>query len=111
MVVSARPGWNFAYTTLYVDSADAVRASWPANQEAVRFYSEGRAKLWMFDFVGTRLLLAKAVKADPAEVNRAKSLADSSHNLLYRLQFMLESARTLIASDHPESSRSQLNKR
>jgi hypothetical protein len=56
-----------------------------------------------------RALLVQGKQADAvAEMDRAKSLADHSHDLLSRLQFALESARTLMASDHPDLSRSPL---
>ncbi len=47
------------------EAINAARASLPSNQEAVRLYAEGRAKLWAFDFQGARDLLIKAVAADP----------------------------------------------
>src|SRR5437879_6533331 len=45
--------------------AAAVRASLPSSPEAARFYSEGLAKLRVFDALATRDLLQKAVAADP----------------------------------------------
>ena len=46
------------------DAISAARASLPSNQDAVRLYAEGRAKLWAFDFQDARDLLIKAVAAD-----------------------------------------------
>ena len=45
--------------------AAAVRASLPSNPEAAKFYAEGLAKLRVFDNLGARDLLQKAVQADP----------------------------------------------
>src|SRR5437879_3519642 len=45
--------------------AAAVRASLPSSPEAARFYSEGLAKLRVFDALAARDLLQKAVAADP----------------------------------------------
>ena len=47
------------------EAGSAARAALPSNQQAVRLYAEGRAKLWAFDFVGARDLLLKAEAADP----------------------------------------------
>jgi DNA-binding winged helix-turn-helix (wHTH) protein/TolB-like protein len=47
------------------EAANAMRASLPSNERAVRLYAEGRAKLWGFDFLGARDLLIKAIAADP----------------------------------------------
>jgi eukaryotic-like serine/threonine-protein kinase len=45
--------------------AGTVRASLPSNPDAARFYSEGLAKLRVFDAQGARGLLEKAVAAEP----------------------------------------------
>jgi eukaryotic-like serine/threonine-protein kinase len=42
-----------------------ARTLLPANQDALRLYSEGRARLWAFDALGARDLLVKSVAADP----------------------------------------------
>jgi DNA-binding winged helix-turn-helix (wHTH) protein/tetratricopeptide (TPR) repeat protein len=50
-----------------VSATDAVsvRAASPANSEAMRLYAEGLAKLRVFDALGARDLLTKAVSAEP----------------------------------------------
>jgi serine/threonine protein kinase/tetratricopeptide (TPR) repeat protein len=48
-----------------VAEASTVRASLPSNPEVARLYSEGLAKLWLFDALAARDLLQKAVEADP----------------------------------------------
>src|SRR5260370_32275871 len=49
-----------------ISSADvaSVRAALPSSPQAARLYSEGLAKLRMFDSLGSRNLLQKAVAAD-----------------------------------------------
>src|SRR4029077_17475532 len=57
----------------------------------------------------TQALLAQKKLTDAtAEVERKRSMAASSHNLLAQLQFALVSAQTTLATDHPKTSRSQL---
>ena len=60
-----------------VTTADAgvVRASLPSNPEAARLYSEGLAKLRVFDALGARDLLEKAVTVDPAYAPAHSALA------------------------------------
>jgi eukaryotic-like serine/threonine-protein kinase len=57
--------------------AALVRASLPSNPAAVRFYSEGLAKLRVVDAIGARDLLAKAVSADPEYALGHCALADA----------------------------------
>lgn len=45
--------------------SESVKASLPANTEAARLYAEGLARLRVFDALGARDLLQKAVQADP----------------------------------------------
>jgi tetratricopeptide (TPR) repeat protein/TolB-like protein/predicted Ser/Thr protein kinase len=47
------------------ETAAAVRAALPANQEATRLYAEGLARLRQFDRINARALLERAAKADP----------------------------------------------
>ena len=53
--------------------AVAVRASLPANPEAARLYAEGLAKLRLFEDDAARVLLEKAVAADPRHAAPAHS--------------------------------------
>jgi DNA-binding winged helix-turn-helix (wHTH) protein/tetratricopeptide (TPR) repeat protein len=80
------------------DSASAVRASLPANQTAIRFYSEGKAKLWDFDFVGARDLLVKAVAADPNYPLAHSGLSDAWGHLGYGSKATAEAKRALELS-------------
>lgn len=53
----------------------AVRAALPANAEAARLYSEGLARLQVYDAQGARDLLEKAVAADPRHAAAHTALA------------------------------------
>jgi serine/threonine protein kinase/Tfp pilus assembly protein PilF len=57
--------------------AALVRASLPSNPTAVRYYSEGLAKLRVVDAIAARDLLEKAVAADPEYALGHSALADS----------------------------------
>src|SRR5215469_5719059 len=57
--------------------AALVRASLPSNPAAVRFYSQGLAKLRVVDAIGARDLLEKAVAADPDYALGHSALADA----------------------------------
>jgi serine/threonine protein kinase/tetratricopeptide (TPR) repeat protein len=56
-------------------SSSALRASLPANPEAVRYYSEGLNKLRFFDAIAARDLLQKAAGLDPRHALTHSALA------------------------------------
>jgi serine/threonine protein kinase/Tfp pilus assembly protein PilF len=68
-----------------VSTADAraVRASLPSDPEAARLYSEGLAKLRVFDSPGARDLLMKAVAAEPDFPLAHSELAEAWSGLGY----------------------------
>jgi eukaryotic-like serine/threonine-protein kinase len=97
---------SLGVNAISLDSANAVRASLPANQEAIRFYSEGRAKLWMFDFIGARELLTKAVRADPNFPLAHSALSDALWHLGYLSKTVAESKRAMeLSGNLPEEER------
>jgi eukaryotic-like serine/threonine-protein kinase len=61
----------------------AVRASLPSNPVATRLYSEGLAKLRVFDALGARDLLERAVAAEPNYALAHSALAAAWSALLY----------------------------
>ncbi len=63
--------------------AAAVKASFPSNPEAARLYSEGLAKLRVFDALGARELLEKAVAAEPNHALAHSALAAAWSALHY----------------------------
>ena len=83
---------------LPLDTANAARASLPSNQVAVRLYSEGKAKLWAFDFVGARDLLVKAVNADPNYPLGHSALSDAWWHLGYSSKATAEAKRAMELS-------------
>src|SRR5271157_379952 len=80
------------------DSANVVQASLPSNQTAIRYYSEGKAKLWDFDFVAARDLLVKAVGADPNYPLAHSALSDAWAHLGYGSKAKEEAKRALDLS-------------
>ena len=63
--------------------AAGVRVSLPSNPETTRLYSEGLAKLRVFDALAARDLLAKAVAADPNLAMVHSALAEAWSELGY----------------------------
>lgn len=80
------------------EAAKRIRASLPANSEAVRHYSQGSAKLWAFDFMGARDELTKAVAADPNYPLAHSALSDAFWHLGYRSKHSAEAKRALDLS-------------
>jgi serine/threonine protein kinase/tetratricopeptide (TPR) repeat protein/TolB-like protein len=56
---------------------ERVQSSLPANPEAIRLYAEGLARLRIFDALGARDLLQRAVGADPDDAMAHSALADA----------------------------------
>ena len=63
--------------------AVSVRASLPANREAARLYSEGLARLRLFDALAARDLLEQAIAADPKFVLAHSALAEAWFRMGY----------------------------
>jgi eukaryotic-like serine/threonine-protein kinase len=79
-----------------VDSSEA-RVALPSNQLAAELYTQGREKLWAFDFLGARELLLKAVAADPKYPLAHSALSEAWWHLGYlpRAQAEAQQAREL----------------
>ena len=91
------------------DNASVIEASLPSNQNAIRYYSEGKAKLWEFDFIGARDLLLKAVAADPNYPLAHSALADAWEHLGYRSNATAEAKRALdLSGNLPQSEKLQI---
>ena len=82
------------------EAINAARASLPSNQEAVRLYAEGRARLWAFDFQGARDLLVKAVAADPKYPLTHSALSEAWWHLGYAGKARTEAQQALDLSQH-----------
>jgi DNA-binding winged helix-turn-helix (wHTH) protein/TolB-like protein len=73
--------------------SSAARGALPSNQLAARLYTEGRARLWAFDFLGARELLVKAVSADPDFPLSHSALSEAWWHLGYALKARDEAQR------------------
>lgn len=81
---------------------DAPRFYGSTNQLAVQLYSEGRSRLYDFDFVGARDFLKRAVTADPDFALAHSSLARAWSGLGYEAQERNEAKRALqLAQSQP----------
>jgi DNA-binding winged helix-turn-helix (wHTH) protein/tetratricopeptide (TPR) repeat protein len=89
---------NLGIGALPSGDASFVQASLPSNQNAIRYYSEGKAKLWNFDFIGARDLLMKAVAADPNYPLAHSALSDAWSHLGYGSKATFEAKRALDLS-------------
>ncbi len=86
--------------------SEAVRTALPVNENAVRLYSEGRAKLFNYDFLGARELLAKAVVADPNYPLGHAALSEALWHLGYLVKARATAQRAMELSGHlPEEDR------
>ena len=77
-----------------------ARSVLPANQQAVRWYAEGRVKLSDFEYLAARDLLVKAVAADPENAAAHLALADSWAVLGYATTAQEEAKRALDLSSN-----------
>jgi tetratricopeptide (TPR) repeat protein/DNA-binding winged helix-turn-helix (wHTH) protein len=77
------------------EAINAARSSLPSNQQAVRLYAEGRAKLSDFEYLAARDLLIKAVAADPENAAAHLALADAWAVLGYTITAQEEARRAL----------------
>ena len=66
----------------------------------MRFYAEGRARSWAFDFAGARDLLLKAVAADPDYPLAHSALSEAWYHLGYDTKARTEGQRALELSQH-----------
>jgi tetratricopeptide (TPR) repeat protein len=78
--------------------AAGVRASLPAHPEAARLYAEGLAKLRVFDALGARPLLQKAVALDPRHPLSHSALGEAWSVLGYEARAREEAKRAFELS-------------
>jgi DNA-binding winged helix-turn-helix (wHTH) protein/tetratricopeptide (TPR) repeat protein len=76
----------------------AVRASMPNDADAARFYSEGLARLRMFDAIGAQDLLQKAIVLDPSYSLAHSALADAWSVLGYDVKSRAEAEKAFQLS-------------
>ena len=93
-------------STASTERADPSRISLPSNQLAFRLYTEGRVKLWAFDFPAARDLLIKAVAADPDYPLAHSALSQVWGHLDYGSKARVEAQRALELSQNlPQEER------
>ena len=80
-------------SSISAEATNAARAALPSNQEAARLYAQGRAKLWAYDFLGARELLAKAVAADPNYPLAHSALSEALWHLGFEIKSRVEGQR------------------
>jgi DNA-binding winged helix-turn-helix (wHTH) protein/tetratricopeptide (TPR) repeat protein len=96
----ARLRQSLGVSSISEDATNAARASLPSNQNAVRLYTEGRAKLWSFDFIGARSLLLRAIDADPNYPLAHSALSEAWEHMGYSAKAMAEAESALKLSTH-----------
>ncbi len=96
---------NLGLSLSLATATGTTRVTLPANQLAVRLYTEGRDKLWSFDPVAAHNLLAKAVAADPnyplahSDLSRAWSLLGYEANARKEAKRALDLSQQLPQED------------
>ncbi|HEX3820222.1 MAG TPA: tetratricopeptide repeat protein [Candidatus Sulfotelmatobacter sp.] len=97
---SVRLRQSLGLSAIGAGGAAATRAALPSNPQAIRFYTEGRAHSWAFDFVGAKDLLLKAVDADPNYPLAHSALSEAWEHLGYVPKAKAEAERALELSEH-----------
>jgi eukaryotic-like serine/threonine-protein kinase len=77
-----------------------VQAALPTSPAAIKLYTEGQSRLWAFDLMGARDLLAQAVAAEPDFPLSHAALADALCLLGYTLKCRDEIDRARSLSQH-----------
>src|SRR5208283_965977 len=85
------------------DSANVVQASLPSNQTAIRYYSEGKAKLWDFDFVAARSDAWAHLGYGSKAREEAKRALDLSGHLPKGEQLLIEASYWELLSNWPKA--------
>lgn len=86
--------------TVSTVEAVSVRASLPANRDAARLYSEGLARLRVFDALGARDLLQQAIVADPKFALAFSALAEAWARLGYSKKAQQEARQAFDLSQN-----------
>jgi tetratricopeptide (TPR) repeat protein len=97
---------SLGVTVLSAGQSAGVRASLPSSTDAIRLYAQGLEKYRLFDTVGARDLLSKAVAADPSNAVAHSALAAAWTVLGYDTR-ALEEAKTAagLAASLPREQR------
>jgi DNA-binding winged helix-turn-helix (wHTH) protein/tetratricopeptide (TPR) repeat protein len=91
---------SLGVVSLSPENVVLARASLPSNPSAVRLYTEGRARLWAFDFLHARDLLVRAVLAEPEYPLAHSALSEAWERLGYEPKARAEAQRAVELSGH-----------
>jgi eukaryotic-like serine/threonine-protein kinase len=104
--VGNRVRGKLGITELSPGQAGGVRSALPSGTQAIRLYAEGIDRYRLFDAVGARELLQKAVAADPSNVVVRAALAAAWSALGYDAQAVDEAKRAVdLAASLPREQR------
>lgn len=88
------------------EATNAARAALPSNEQAARLYTQGRAKLWAYDFLGARDSLVKAIAADPNYPLSHAALSEALWHLGFEVKARGEAQRASELDIHlPQEQR------
>jgi DNA-binding winged helix-turn-helix (wHTH) protein/tetratricopeptide (TPR) repeat protein len=87
-------------TLVSEEVAAQTRAALPVKPLAVRLYTEGRARLWAFDFIHARDLFVQAIAVEPEFPLAHSALSDAWDHLGYDLKARDEAEHALGLSGH-----------
>jgi DNA-binding winged helix-turn-helix (wHTH) protein/tetratricopeptide (TPR) repeat protein len=87
-------------TLVSEEVAAQTRAALPVKPLAVRLYTEGRARLWAFDFIRARDLLVQAIAVEPEFPLAHSALSDAWNHLGYDLKGRDEAEHARGLSGH-----------
>jgi DNA-binding winged helix-turn-helix (wHTH) protein/tetratricopeptide (TPR) repeat protein len=87
-------------TSISQEAFAQTRAALPLKPLAVKLYTEGRSRLWAFDFVHARDLLVQAIAVEPDFPLAHSTLSDAWHHLGYDLKARDEAEHARALSEH-----------
>ena len=97
---------SLGVTSISSEATNAARAALPSNGQAARLYGQGRVKLWAYDFLGARELLARAVAADPNYPLSHAALSEALWHLGFEIKARGEAQRASELDIHlPQEQR------
>jgi DNA-binding winged helix-turn-helix (wHTH) protein/tetratricopeptide (TPR) repeat protein len=97
---------SLGVSSISSEATNAARAALPSNEQAARLYGQGRVKLWAYDFLGARELLARAVAADPNYPLSHAALSEALWHLGFEIKARGEAQRASELDIHlPQEQR------
>ena len=87
-------------TAISEEAFAQTRAALPVKPLAVKLYTEGRSRLWAFDFIHARDLLVQAIAVEPDFPLAHSALSDAWNHLGYDLKARDEAEHARALSEH-----------